>query len=129
VAKAFDVFVSSLVMFFFAGYINIHSEIIGFASGPMPIPKEVEEFWEYFTWAVFGVLALDIYLKYRKVCDIRVFLKKHWLDILMLCMMPLFAGFKVAKLSIKLVKGLKMTKSGFKAAHGARKLKNRRHHS
>ena len=71
------------------------------------------------------MLAFDIYLKYRKVRDVRLFLKKHWLDILMLCMMPLFAGFKVAKLSIKLVKGMKMAKSGFKAAHGARKLQKK----
>lgn len=123
--RAFDVFVSVLVMFFFAGYLNIHSDILGLAQDPIPVAEEVEEFWEYFAWAVFGVLALDIYLKYRKVRDPKLFLKKHWLDILMLCMMPLFAGFKAAKLSIKLVKGLKMAKSGFKAAHGARKLRKR----
>jgi hypothetical protein len=123
--RAFDVFVSALVMFFFAGYLNIHSDLIGLTQDPVPVSKEVEEFWEYFTWIVFGVLALDIYLKYRKVRDVKVFLKKHWLDILMLCMMPLFAGFKVAKLSIKLVKGMKMAKSGFKAAHGARKLQKK----
>lgn len=124
-AKAFDVFVSALVMFFFAGYLNIHSDLLGLAQDPVPVSADVEEFWEYFTWVVFGVLAFDIYLKYRKVRDVRLFLKKHWLDILMLCMMPLFAGFKVAKLSIKLVKGMKMAKSGFKAAHGARKLQKK----
>ncbi len=122
-ARAFDVFVSALVMFFFAGYINIHSDIIGLDRDPVPVTEEVEEFWEYFAWAVFAVLAFDIYLKYRKVRDPKLFLKKHWLDIVMLCMMPLFAGFKVAKMSIKLVKGLKMAKSGFKAAHGAKKLR------
>jgi hypothetical protein len=121
-ARAFDVFVSLLVMFFFAGYLNIHSDIIGLSQDPVPVSKEVEEFWEYFTWIVFGVLALDIYLKYRKIRDLRLFLKKHWLDILMLCLLPLFAGFKVAKMSVKIVKGLKMAKSGFKAAQRARKL-------
>jgi hypothetical protein len=120
--RAFDVLVSVLVMVFFAGYLNIHSEILGLEHDPIPVSKEVEEFWEYFTWAVFGVLALDIYLKYREVRDVRLFLRKHWLDILMLCLLPLFAGFKVAKMSIKVVKGLKMAKSGFKAAQRARKL-------
>jgi hypothetical protein len=118
----FDIFVSALVMSFFAGYLNIHADIIGLPQQPIPVTKEVEEFWDLFTWAVFGVLALDIYLKYRKVRDLRLFVKKHWLDILMLCMMPLFAGFKAANFSIKLVKGLKMAKSGFKAAHGAKKM-------
>lgn len=121
-ARAFDVFVSLLVMFFFAGYINIHSDIIGLAQDPIPVTKEVEEFWQSFTWVVFGVLALDIYLKYRKIRDLKLFLKKHWLDILMLCLLPLFAGFKIAKMSVKVVKGLKMAKSGFKAAQRARKL-------
>ncbi len=121
-ARAFDVFVSVLVMFFFAGYINIHSDVVGLPQDPVPVSADLEEFWEYFTWIVFGVLALDIYLKYRKIRDVRLFLKKHWLDILMLCLLPLFAGFKMAKMSVKMVKGLKMAKSGFKAAQRARKL-------
>jgi hypothetical protein len=50
------------------------------------------------------------------------FVKKHWLDIAMLALMPLFAGFKIAKMSVKLVKGAKMAKSGFKAAKGAKKI-------
>jgi hypothetical protein len=50
-------------------------------------------------------------------------LKKHWLDIVMLLLIPVFAGFKVAKLSINLVKSLKMTKSGFKAVHSAKKIR------
>jgi hypothetical protein len=120
--KAFDIFVSALVMFFFAGYLNIHSDLIGLHEPPIPVTKEVEEFWDLFSWAVFGVLAFDIALKYRQVRDPKLFVKKHWLDILMLCLMPLFAGFKAAKFSIKLVKGLKMAKSGFKAAHGAKKI-------
>ena len=32
------------------------------------------------------------------------------------------AGIKLAKISIKLVKGAKMTKSGFKAYQGAKKM-------
>lgn len=71
---------------------------------------------------VLAVLAVDIYLKYRKLRDPEEFVKKHWLDIAMLALMPLFAGFKVAKMSIKLVKGAKMAKSGFKAFKGAKKI-------
>lgn len=41
----------------------------------------------------------------------------------MLALLPLFAGFKIAKMSIKLVKGGKMAKSGFKAYQGAKKSK------
>ncbi|MEW5839440.1 hypothetical protein [Nitrososphaera sp.] len=120
--KAFDVAVSAMLLAFFIGYVNIHADIIGLKESPVPVSHQVEEFWEWFTWIVFAALALDVYLKYRKVRNPREFLKKHWLDILMLAFMPLFAGFKLAKISIKLVKGAKMVKSGFKAFQGARKI-------
>ncbi|MGI0038715.1 MAG: hypothetical protein ACREAO_02780 [Nitrososphaera sp.] len=120
--KAFDVFVSVLLMAFFAGYINIHADLIGLRASPVPFSHEVIEFWEWLTWMVFAALALDIYLKYRKVRDPKEFVKKHWLDLLLLALLPLFAGFKLAKMSIKLVKGAKMAKSGFKAYQGAKKM-------
>jgi hypothetical protein len=123
--KAFDTFVSVLMMIFFAGYVNIHSEIIGLKKQPIPAPHWAEELWDWLSWAVFAVLALDVYLKYRKVRNVREFLKKHWLDLLMLALLPLFAGFKIAKMSVKLVKGAKMAKSGFKAYKGAKKLQKK----
>lgn len=120
--RAFDIFVSALLIALFAGYVNIHSDIIGLHERPVPVGKEVEEFWEWLAWIVFAALAADIYLKYRKVRDPKEFVKKHWPDIAMLALMPLFAGFKIAKMSVKLVKGAKMAKSGFKAFKGAKKI-------
>ena len=120
--KAFDWFVSVLVMIFFAGYLNIHADLIGFEASPIPVTKDVEEFWELLTWVVFAVLGIDAYLKYRAVGNPREFLKKHWLDLLMLAMLPLFAGFKIAKVAVKLVKSAKLSKSGFKAFKAAKKL-------
>lgn len=110
-------------MVFFAGYLNIHADLIGLQESPIPVEKEVEEFWEWLTWAVFSILGLDLYLKYRKVRNPTEFVKKHWLDILMLALLPLFAGFKVAKIAVKAIKGAKLTKSGFKAYLGAKKLR------
>ena len=115
-------FVSVLLMVFFAGYINIHADLIGLHASPVPVSHEVIEFWEWLTLMVFAALALDIYLKYRKLRDPKKFAKKHWLDLLMLALLPLFTGFKLAKISIKLVKGAKMAKSGLKAYQGARKM-------
>jgi hypothetical protein len=119
--KAYDASLMALLVIFFAGYINIHSELVGLPHF-LPISDEIENFWDAFTWIIFGMLAFDVYLKYRNAADPHTFLKKHWLEVAMLAMIPVFAGLKVAKISIKLVKGLKMMKSGLKVAHGADKM-------
>jgi hypothetical protein len=114
--------VSVLLIVFFAGYLDIHSELVGLHEQPVPAGKEMEEAWDALAWAVFGVLAFDVYLKYRRAGSLAKFVRKHWLDLAMLALMPLFAGFKIANMSVKLVKGAKMAKSGFKALQGARKI-------
>lgn len=40
----------------------------------------------------------------------------------MIAFLPLFAGFKIAKIAVKAVKGAKLAKSGFKAFLGGKKL-------
>jgi hypothetical protein len=111
-------------MVFFVGYLNIHADLVGLEASPISVTKEVEEFWEWLTWAIFGLLSLDIYLKYKAVKNTKQFLKKHWLDLVMLGMLPLFAGFKIAKVAVKLVKSAKLSKSGLKAIKAAKKLAN-----
>jgi hypothetical protein len=109
------------ITIFFVGYVNIHSDVIGVPHF-LPTSEEIERYWDTFSWAIFGMLALDITLKYRNAgIGPRAFLKKYWLEIAMLTLIPVFAAFKVAKVSVKLIKALKMTKSGFKVAHGANK--------
>lgn len=121
-ALAFDVTVMALLAAFFVGYVNLHSEVIGIEQF-FPMPEPAKEFWEVFSWIIFAALVADLYLKFRKVNDPKVFIKKHWLDVAMLALIPVFAGFKIAKLSVKVVKGMKMTKSGFKVFHSAKKMR------
>ncbi len=123
--KIYDVSLMAALAVFFVGYINIHSDLIGLEHF-LPVSEELEQIWEAFSWAIFGMLAFDIYLKFRKAKDFRSFLKKHWLELAMLAMIPLFGGLKLAKISVKIIKGLKMTKSGFKVAHGAKKMSGKK---
>lgn len=117
----YDLLVMSALVVFFVGYINRHSDLVGLPHF-LPTSENVEKFWEFFSWLVFAMLAFDIYLKYRKAENSRLFLRKHWLDLAMLAMIPLFAGLKIANVSIKLIKGLKMAKSAFKVVHSAKKV-------
>ena len=119
--KAFDLLLLAAVGVFFVGYVNIHSELLGIPHF-LPTSEGVEQYWEVFSWLIFGMLAFDVYVKYRKVGNAKYFLKKHWLEIAMLALIPIFAGLKIAKLSINVVKAMKMSKSGFKVAHGAKKM-------
>ena len=120
--RPFDVFASALVIIFFAGYLNIHANLLGLQESPIPVSREIQEFWELLTWGVFAVLAFDLYLKWRNVRSVREFVRKYWVDIVLLALLPLFAGFKVAKIAVKAIKGAKLSKSGFKAFLGAKKL-------
>ena len=119
--KIYDIVLTISLAVFFAGYLNIHAPAVGLPH-LFPISPEIMEFWEIFTWIIFAALGFDIYLKYQRAGSLRIFLKKHWLELAMIGMIPLFAGLKLAKISVKLVKGLKMMKSGFKVAHGAKKM-------
>ncbi len=58
------------------------------------------------------LLILDIYLKYRKVRDVRLFLKKHYLEVIMLLLFPVFVIFKFIKLTLKIYKIISMSKIG-----------------
>jgi hypothetical protein len=121
--NAFDTVVLVLLLVFFAGYLNIHYDLIGLRDPPIPVTKGIEELWDWLGWGVFGLLAVDLYLKYRKVGDPKEFVRKHWLDILAFLLIPLFAGLKLAKVAVKAVKALKLAKSGLKAFKKARHLR------
>jgi hypothetical protein len=119
--KAFDIALVVGLVVFFVGYVNIHAGIFGI-SHFLPTSEEIEQFWDAFSWALFAMLVFDMVIKYKKAGNLQSFLKKYWLELLMLAMIPIFAGFKIAKISVNLIKALKMTKSGFKAAHGVKKI-------
>lgn len=55
-----------------------------------------------------------------KVRDWRLFLKKYWLDVAMVILIPIFSGVKILK-AFKLAKKVKIAKYGFKVADKTRK--------
>ena len=65
-------------------------------------------------WILVGLLTLELTLAYLKVRDAKTFVKKHWLEIIMLIFMPIFAGFKIMKLILKILKQVKIGKTAFK---------------
>lgn len=88
----------------------------------LEIPAEGKSFFEFLIWPIIGLLIADITLKYNKTKNPKKFLKKYWIDIVMLALIPVFSVFKFFKLGISIVKKLKTAKMGIKAAHKTKKV-------
>ncbi|MEW6043014.1 MAG: hypothetical protein AB1608_02015 [Thermoproteota archaeon] len=116
-----DIVLLVMAVTYFVGFISFYPESIFLKEAPYHIPHSYEIYFETLLWVFFGLLILDLYLKYKKLNDWKIFLKKHWHEIAMIALIPFLAAFKIAKISLKLVKTLKASKSGFKVFYKANK--------
>jgi len=119
--KFFDFLVLAMAIIYFVGFISFYPESLFLKEAPYNIPHQYEIYFEVLLWTFFTALAFDLYLKYRKINDWKLFLKKHWHDIVMFALIPFLTIFKIAKISLKLIKTLKASKSGFKMLYKAKK--------
>jgi hypothetical protein len=63
-SKLADIVVLALLVIFFFGFLAFDYELLGFHKPVIAIPNETEQYFEAIPWIIFGVLVLDIYLKY-----------------------------------------------------------------
>lgn len=120
IAKILDIAIVSLLVIFLIGILAFEMTYFGFQDAIIPLPYEAEPYFEVLPWVIFGLLAADIYVKYRKLDnDWRALVRSHWLDIILAVLIPIFMPLKF----IKLVKALKTTKSGGKIIHKIKKMK------
>lgn len=119
--KSLDFILLAMAVVYFVGFVSFHQEFLLLKDAPYHIPHEYEIYFEILLWVFFGLLVLDLYLKYKKLNDWKLLLKKHWHEIIMVALIPFLSVFKLAKVSVKLVKTLKASKSGFKVFYKAKK--------
>jgi hypothetical protein len=120
-AKIFDFLLVIIAVAYFVGFVSFHPESMLLKEAPYQIPHQYELHFEILLWVFFSMLTFDLYLKYRKLNDWKLFLKKHWHEITLVILVPFLSAFKAAKVSVKLVKTLKASKSGFKIFYKAKK--------
>ena len=120
-AKSFDFVLLGMATVYFVGFVAFYPGSLFLKEAPYHIPHEYEIYFEIVLWIFFGLLVFDLYLKYKKLNDWILFLKKHWHEILMVVLIPFLTAFKIAKISVNLVKTLKASKSGFKIFYKAKK--------
>ena len=65
---------------------------------------------------------IDLFLKYRKSKNWKVFLKKNWFDIITLTLIPIFSTVKMLKIMVSLIKKLKILKMFTKIIYKSKKL-------
>ena len=103
------------VVLFFSGY-----DALGLDSPIIEIPQLLKQINEIVLYVMLSLLAFELLLKYMKVRDWKLFLKKYWLDVTMVILIPVFSGIKFLKV-LKLAKKVKIAKYGFKAADKTQK--------
>jgi hypothetical protein len=119
--KSLDFVLLGMAAVYFVGFVSFHPESLLLKEAPYHIPHEYEVYFEALLWVFFGLLILDLYLKYKKLNDWKLFLRKHWHEVAMMALIPFLGFFKIAKISLKLVKTIKASKSGFKIFYKAKK--------
>ncbi|MEM1959854.1 MAG: hypothetical protein QXE95_00850 [Candidatus Nitrosocaldus sp.] len=93
-----------------------------FSSKPMlDLPAWMEGYWHSIPWMIFALSSADILL-YKKVGNPGLLLRTHWIDFIMLALVPFLFIFKVAKISLKVYKVAKTGKSWSKLSHLIKKI-------
>ena len=96
-------------MFFLVGLLAFDSDLFGFEDPLLQLPDALAYYWDILSWVIWFVFAFDVFLKYRASENWKVFLKKHWFDIVLL--VPFFRLFRVFRL-LRLLKTMKFAKAG-----------------
>jgi hypothetical protein len=109
-----------LVIFYFAVLFFSEYKTLGLEYPIIEIPQQLKQINETILYVMLSLLSFELLLKYMKVRDWKVFLKRYWLDVAMVILIPIFSGVKVLK-AIKLAKKAKIAKYGFKAADKTQK--------
>ena len=119
--KALSFVTFSLIVVFVFGLINIDHSSLGISEPLFAITDQVIIIFEIIFWLIVGLLAFELVIAYLKIRDTKLFVKKYWLEIIMLVLMPVFVGFKILKVSLKIVKQIKVGKTVFKLLHKIKK--------
>jgi len=104
----------TLIVVFFFGLVNIEHSVLGITEPMFTITEQTIIIFDVIFWLIVCLLTLELIVVYLEIRDTKLFLKKYWLEIIMLVLMPIFVGFKMLKVTIKIVKQIKILKTGFK---------------
>ncbi|MDH3278520.1 MAG: hypothetical protein OEM21_10535 [Nitrosopumilus sp.] len=120
--KTLDLSILVIAAMFFIGILAFDYSIFGLHEPIIPISYEWKFFFDILIWPLIILLIMDLTLKYKKTKNPKKFIKKYWIDITMLILIPIFSVFKILKIGLSVVKKLKTAKMGGKIAHKTKKM-------
>jgi cytochrome c biogenesis factor len=110
-----DLAIFALLILLVIGFLSYDYDLFGMNESIIPISKEYKFYFELIPWFLFLLLSIDLLIKYLYVGkDLRYFLKKYWIDILLTILIPVLFPLKFIKPSVKIYKSTKFVKSGYK---------------
>jgi hypothetical protein len=112
----------ALIVILLVNLINFEYKVLGIPHPFFPISEQTQMIIDIIYWMVIACLSLELLVAYLKIRNTREFLKKYWLEIIMLVLMPIFSGFKLLKITTKLLKKTKIAKTTFKAIQKLKKI-------
>ena len=104
----------SLILMFVFGLVNIEHSLLGISEPFIAITDETIFLFDIVFWIIVCLLTLELIIAYLKIRNTKTFVKKYWLEIILLVLMPIFVGFKILKVSLKIMKQAKIGKTVFK---------------
>ena len=110
-----DLSVFVLLVLFFIGFVSFDYEIFGLKESFLHIPENYKNFFDILPWIIFLLLIADLAIKFKLVGgELRYFLRKYWMDILLTILIPVLFPLKFIKPALKIYKSTKFVKSGYK---------------
>ena len=104
----------SLILIYFFGLVNVEHTALGISEPLFIITEQIKMLFDIIFWFIVGLLTLELIIAYLEIQNTKSFVRKYWLEIIMLIFMPIFVGFKMLKITMKIVKQIKISKTGFK---------------
>jgi len=125
-SKIVDLVLLVLVVLYFIGLLAFEYHSFGLENPILQIPIEFKAYFEGLIWPIIALLIFDLILKYRKINDPKKFVKKHWFDIFMLALIPVFSIFKFLKVGLSMIRKLKVVKMAAKILHKIKKVHSKK---
>lgn len=122
ISKILDLTILIFISAFLTGLLGHEYGALGLHQPIILMSEELLYFLDTLIWPIIILLIFDLVRKYRKTKDPKKFVKKYWMDIAMLVLIPVLSSFKFFKVELSIVKKLKATKMSVKIIHKTKKI-------